>query len=72
MPENLFEFSVAAGVALMLIREFIMYANGQKKERDMQALELRLNKIEEATGKISLSLEKLTILLDILIKERTK
>ncbi len=68
--ENIFEVSVGAGVALLLIKEFITYSNNQKKERDMQVLESRLNKLDVAVEKISLSLEKLVILSEIAMKER--
>ncbi len=68
--ENIFELSVGAGLALLLIKEFVSYSNNQKKERDMQVLESRLNKLDVAVEKISLSLEKLVILSEIAMKER--
>ncbi len=68
--ENIFELSVGAGLALLLIKEFVSYSNNQKKERDLQLLESRLNKLDIAMEKISLSLEKLVILSEIAMKER--
>ncbi len=71
MPENIFELSVGAGVALLLIKEFVAFSTAQKKEREMQAMEARLNKIDDTLARVSLTLEKLTILLEVVLKERS-
>jgi hypothetical protein len=71
MPD-IFQLSVAAGVTILLIKEFIAYSTAQKKAKEMDLLESRLSSIEEAVGRISLSLEKLTMLLEFTLKERDR
>jgi hypothetical protein len=71
MPD-IFQLSVAAGVTILLIKEFIAYSAAQKKAKEMELLEARLSSIEEAVGRISLSLEKLTMLLDFTLRERER
>jgi hypothetical protein len=71
MPD-VFQLSVAAGVTILLIKEFIAYSTAQKKAKEMELLESRLSSIEDAVGRISISLEKLTMLLEITLREKDK